>query len=749
MTVASCIPPLLSLIGFGWLAGFAARFHSSFPGRKLFVGICILGCFLYIDVLIIFNISSETAALWVSRIDHIFILYLIPLYLQFFSVYLGIDRYRKVIRIVYGASFLLMLSAPTDWLIRGMQRHDFGYWAVGGDLYWLVGLLAACSITIVFSMLLQAIRSTRRSVYRIKLIYMGIGFGVLGLLIGLNILPILGFSIYPPGNFAFIPLGIFAFGLFRYDLLGMNLLVRRGLLYGLTGLVLSAVYATALWSMHLVLPVSNDASMLLFTFVFFLLVGISIGPLQSRLQERIDGWIGRDARQYPAIIRALSRDIVTLQESHRIVERLVDTVHASMKLTACAFYRNQHMEQEPDGDEKQEALKLAVFRGSSSETGFPETYRPDVALRQTLLPHAKTISIETVQTRMGASLSKQLLADMETLGASLIVPLVCQHHLHGVLIVSDKISGEPFTSEDIRLLDILAGQSALALENAITMEQLRNLNQELEHKVAERTRSLQEALENTRRMQEQMIRSESLASIGTLVAGTAHELNNPLASADSLVQSVLEELRENPEILPDILEDLAFIRRQLGKARDIVRSLLGLSRQHSEIPESIHLPDVIQDALKVLHNRLKHTCIRIDVVQPETIPEFPGSFGDIGRLVLNLVDNAIQAVDPRKGIIQLEVSVDFEGRRIIFRCDDNGPGVPPDIRKDMFKPFFTTKPPGQGTGLGLYICHEIAVRHGAHIQVETSPILGGARFQVTFPMDTPIEPSRRTNNANL
>ncbi len=749
MTVVYCIPPLLSLIGFGWLAGFAARFRVAFPARNLFVGICILGCFLYIDVLIIFSVSSETVALWVSRIDHIFILYLIPLYLQFFSAYLGIDRYRNVIRIVYGASVLLMMSAPTDWLIRGMRHHHFGHWAIGGDLYWLVGLLAACSITIVFSMLLQAIRNERRSVYRIKLIYMGIGFGALGLLIGLNILPILGFSIYPPGNFAFIPLGVFAFGLFRYDLLGMNLLVRRGLLYGLTGLVLSAVYATALWSMHLVFPVSNDLSTLLFTFVFFLLVGISIGPLQNRLQERIDGWIGRDARRYPAVIRALSRDIVTLQESHRIVERLVDTVHTSMKLTACACYRGEGGTRETIDDGIPDVLKLALFRSSSSEIAFPETYRPDTAIREALLTQRKTISIEMVQTRLEEGLSKMLLADMEALGASLIVPLVCQQHLHGVLIVSDKISGEPFTSEDTRLLDILAGQSALALENATTMEQLLALNQELENQVAERTRSLQEALENTRRMQEQMIRSESLASIGTLVAGTAHELNNPLASADSLVQSVLEELNERADIDADILEDLSFIRKQLTKARDIVRSLLGLSRQTEDRKEPIRLPDIVQDALKVLHNRIKHTRIRIDVVQSEDIPEFPGSFGDIGRLVLNVLDNAIQAVDPANGVIRLDVSVDFEGRRIIFDCDDNGPGVHPDIRNDMFKPFFTTKPPGQGTGLGLYICHEIAARHGAHIQVETSPLLGGARFRVTFPMDASVESSRRTNDADL
>lgn len=722
MSVGYCIPPLLSLIGFAWLAVFTARFGAAFPGRNIFLGICILGCFLYIDVLLIFSVPSERIALWVSRIDHIFILYLIPLYLQFFSRYLGIKRYRNVVRIIYGVSFLLMLSAPTDWLIRGMQRHDFGYWAVGGELYWLVGLCAASSNAIVFLMLIQAIRNEGRALYRIKLIYMGIGFAVLGLLIGLNILPILGLSIYPPGNFAFLPLAIFAFGLFRYDLLGMNLLVRRGLLYGLTSLVLSAAYATTLWVVHLLFPASNNIWMLLITFAFFFGVGISIGPLQSWLRKRIDSLIGRDAGDYPAVILALSRDIVTIQESEVIVGLLVKTVYSAMNLTACAFYR---------GNDATGCFDPTVCMQKESVRRPEQAYCPQAILRQAFQNHPGVISAGIAKSRLGKKAEETLISDLEVLGASLIVPLVGRQTLYGLLMVSDKVSGEPFTAEDIKLLDILASQGALALENAASIEKVRALNLELEKKVEERTRSLQEALEKTKQMQEQMIRSESLASIGTLVAGTAHELNNPLASADSLVQSVLEELVDQPDTGSEIVSDLEFVRKQLGKAREIIRSLLGLSRQKPGNSEMVHLQDVVRDALKVLGNRLKHSTIRIETLLEPDAPPFRGSFSELGQLVLNLIDNAFQSVDPQSGVIRIQVSVDFEGKRIIFDCDDNGPGVYPNLRQSIFQPFFTTKAPGKGTGLGLYICHEIAARHGGEITVGDSP-LGGARFRVTF-----------------
>jgi two-component system NtrC family sensor kinase len=723
MSVGYCIPPLLSLIGFAWLAVFTVRFGAAFPGRNIFLGICILGCFLYIDVLLIFSVSSERIALWVSRIDHIFILYLIPLYLQFFSRYLGIDRYRGLIRIIYAAAGMLMLSAPTDWLIRGMKRYDFGYWAAGGHLYWLVGLCAACSTAIVFSMLLQAIRNESRALYRIKLVYMAIGFAVLGLLIGLNTLPILGLSIYPPGNFAFIPLTIFAFGLFRYDLLGMNLLVRRGLLYGLSSLVLSAAYATTLWVLHLIFPASSNIWMLLITFIFFFGVGISIGPLQSWLRNRIDSLIGKDAGDYPAVILALSRDIVTIQESEVIVGLLVKTVYSAMNLTACAFYR---------GNDVTGCFEPTVCMQKESVRRPEQAYCPQAILWQAFQNHPQVISAGIAKSRLEKKAEAALLSDFAVLGASLIVPLVGRQRLHGLLMVSDKVSGEPFTAEDIKLLDILASQSALALENAASIEQVRALNLELEKKVEERTRSLQEALEKTKQMQEQMIRSESLASIGTLVAGTAHELNNPLASADSLIQSVLEELVDQPDTDTEIVSDLEFARKQLGKAREIIRSLLGLSRQNSDNTEMVHLRDVVNDALKVLGNRLKHSKIRIETLLAPDVPAIQGRFSELGQLVLNLIDNAFHAVDPEKGIVRIQVLVDFEGKRIIFDCDDNGPGVHPELRQSIFKPFFTTKAPGKGTGLGLYICHEIAARHGAEITVDDSP-LGGARFRVTFP----------------
>jgi len=100
--------------------------------NRLFSLICLLGSLLYIDILVIFNIQSSDTALWVSRIDHVFIIYLIPLYIHFFHAYLGISGKDRIVRVAYGVAFILMLAAPTPYLIESMQSFRFGFWGKGG-----------------------------------------------------------------------------------------------------------------------------------------------------------------------------------------------------------------------------------------------------------------------------------------------------------------------------------------------------------------------------------------------------------------------------------------------------------------------------------------------------------------------------------------------------------------------------------------------------------------------------------------
>jgi two-component system NtrC family sensor kinase len=167
----------------------------------------------------------------------------------------------------------------------------------------------------------------------------------------------------------------------------------------------------------------------------------------------------------------------------------------------------------------------------------------------------------------------------------------------------------------------------------------------------------------------------------------------------------------------------------LNRAKDIVASLLGVSRQTEEYSEPVDMNDVCKDALKVLSNQYKGTGIEIIEDYEESLPQTKGNFANLGQVCLNIINNAIQVVHSRDGKIVIKTRYEEHRSIVVFECEDDGPGISEEVMKDMFKPFFTTKDVGKGTGLGLYISHEIVRRHNGNIFVQNNP-KGGATFRV-------------------
>ncbi len=235
--------------------------------------------------------------------------------------------------------------------------------------------------------------------------------------------------------------------------------------------------------------------------------------------------------------------------------------------------------------------------------------------------------------------------------------------------------------------------------------------------------------------QGRLIQSESLASIGQLVAGIAHELNNPLASASSFIQTDIELINEQQDkrkIDQEVLQDLTYSLKELNKTKDIVKSILDLSRQTQTFEESVNMNDVIEDALRVLYNSYKHLDVTIEKNFDPSIPNIEGNFSNLGQVLINIIKNAVQALPDSRGKISLSTSYQYETDRIIVKCRDDGHGIQPEVMKDIFKPFFTTKDVGTGTGLGLYVSYEIIKKHEGDISV-SSEVGKGTTFTIELP----------------
>ncbi len=301
----------------------------------------------------------------------------------------------------------------------------------------------------------------------------------------------------------------------------------------------------------------------------------------------------------------------------------------------------------------------------------------------------------------------------------LVIPLPAREGLAGLIALGQKRSGELFVDEDLELLTTMANQAATAIENARSYEALEALNRDLEQKVEKRTAALREALAEKERTQKQLIRSESLAAIGQLVAGTAHELNNPIAGAMSLVETSVETIagwEMQAEKREEILDDLRFSIGELRRSAAIIRSLLDLSRQTQTYVEAVDMNRAVDDALRVLYNQYKNLPVEIVKEYDDALPTVEGNFANLGQVLINIIRNALQALPEGKGQITLTTRQPSDDT-VAVECRDTGIGIPAASLKDIFKPFFTTKTVGRGTGLGLYLSHEIIRRHGGQIHV--------------------------------
>ena len=232
------------------------------------------------------------------------------------------------------------------------------------------------------------------------------------------------------------------------------------------------------------------------------------------------------------------------------------------------------------------------------------------------------------------------------------------------------------------------------------------------------------------RLQQQLIQSERLAAMGQMIAGVAHELNNPLTAILGVTELMRDQAREETS-----RRQLDLAHRQARRAAHIVESLLVFSRPATPRNTLLHLNDLLQRTLQLHEHSLRTNNIHVDFVPRPDLPTVLGDSNQLTQVFLNLIVNAEQAVREIRGQGSLRIRLGVVGDRVLITFQDDGIGIPRDALPRIFDPFFTTKRPGRGTGLGLSICMAIIREHNGDISAQPLPD-GGSVFTVSLPVCT-------------
>ncbi|MEO8059839.1 MAG: PAS domain S-box protein [Burkholderiales bacterium] len=238
------------------------------------------------------------------------------------------------------------------------------------------------------------------------------------------------------------------------------------------------------------------------------------------------------------------------------------------------------------------------------------------------------------------------------------------------------------------------------------------------------------------RQREALRQSEKLTAMGSLLAGVAHELNNPLA----IVMGRASLLEEKCEAHPELQVDAQRIREAANRCGRIVRTFLNMARSRPHTRSLVALNEMVRAAVDMLQYGYRTHGIALELTLADALPEIHADGDQIGQVVMNLLVNAQQALAGAQGTRRVRVQTGLEPRResreprVWLRVSDNGPGVQDVARDQVFEAFFTTKPEGVGTGLGLAVSRSLAREHGGELTLEPTSELGGASFRLSLPI---------------
>ena len=681
--------PLLAAVLNGVLGVVVLRHNPRHPLNRLFGLLSLTLISWNLNIFVLYFLKDAAAALYWSNAFRVGTL-MASAVASHFAVEFSETRSKRVwglLAVAYALSLFLVAANAHDDLVSGLRAYPWGFYPVGKPLYRLLPVSLVLNLCLLMGVLIQVMRrsDSPRKRQQAKL---WIACGAIAMSLGMtNLAAALGIPIYPLGNLANVAYtGIVAYGIVRHRLMDIDLVITKGVSYTLVTLLLIApAFAVAVWMQTRAFGhVNVDFSLALL--LLFLVVAIAFPALRSRTESRIERSLFREKHEYRMALVDFTRSIVSILDRAKLIRELAETLAETLNLDRLVI---------ATADESKRVFAVCCAIGIPPAT---EELPADDEFVLALGRRQQIVLRDELEASMDHSESGAAAAICRRNGWEACMPLMLSGRLMGFIALGRKRNLDAFFAEDLDLLGTLAAEASIALENARLYEELK-------------------------KSQDIIRRADRLSALGTLAAGIAHEVRNPLVSIQTFFQLAPDRLHDE-EFLTTFLSMTA---NEVKRISDLITELLSFARSPTRALRPVDLNEIVERVATLLEPEARKHKLTLRRALSPAVPLVQADADQVKQVLINLVLNAIQATPPDGTISVSSRPIDLRGSAFgQVEIRDTGVGIPADQIDHIFDPFFTTK--DKGTGLGLAIAHQIISEHGGLLTVDSTEGQGTSFF---------------------
>ncbi len=659
---------------------------------------------------------NEGTALFWSRVLMIGAIFIPASYLHFVFALLNMHKEKKtIISFCYVLSFFFFLLNFSPLMVKSVTSiMYFPYWPEAGSMYSVFLLFFfTCAVYSIYLLFKSLRRAGGVKQNQLKYVFIGTLVGYLG---GSTNYPLWYHIEIPPLGNILITVYVFivAYAIVTYRLMDINVVITKGTVFAVVyALVLGIPMGVGYWGRTYLLGRIGVNWWLVPVGMALLLA--SLGPaIYGFIRRKTEAALFKKRQRYQENLIALAKQMTLTKDLRQLMVLIVRRVTREIGISHARIYLL---------DNKANEYVREVHYGKERRRQFGDSLPNEAPLVQMLYrsrdigPLLKEEVISHFQTREPEHL-KEVEAQLRSMGAAVLLPAFIGEELITFLVLGTKRSREIYTPDDLGMFKILAGQSALAIENALFYQELKE-------------------------SQAAMVQASKLSSIGELAAGFAHQIDNPLAIISAGCELCIRDIKEwlGKRDLPDeekkVLEEMKDRMEKVidtdYRAADLVQRIKGYAKPSEKDFEPVGLNSVMETVLILAQYHISRGGINVTKDIPQDLPKIKGLGVQIEQVFLNMIINACEAMAGKKGELTISARVGSDNPdRIEVAVADNGCGIPQENLKKLFDLFFTTKGP-QGTGMGLSMAYRIIKDHNGDIDIE-SEVGKGTKFTVFLPI---------------